>query len=511
MKKFFIINMLVMLVLTSFSYAQEKVVKLENHIVEEISNDLIRYTNKELGYQIEVDDNLELKLPMDKYISELRSDELEVEVYYDDLSEHSSFLSYVNYTTKFLNDEKSHTFEYKESKKLNGKPYKLFKWSRDKIKNIEHDRNHYVLVLINMGDNKAYTIFIKSEDEFKDYNSYMDIVKSFKITDKIGMTRYYEDMSDIQIRDNFNEVTTNFVDKYFINNKKLHWGIFEPTAPTAFDYLNSLEKQIDYDFNFLLKYQTFDSTFPLNELEEAYKRNEYVELTFQTMFFSDPSKNKGILYDIIDGKYDDYFKEYARLANEFDKPILFRLNNEMNGDWCVYSSFYHSMDTDIYKDSYRYVYNIFEEAGANDNVLWVWNPHDISFPKFKWNDYMSYYPGDKYVDVVGLTGYNTGTYYKGEVWREFAQIYPELYRDYDEKFNKPFIITEFGSNKVGGDKVNWVNQMFDEIRYGDYKKLKIAIWWNGIDWDTKGNPARTYRLDKDPNVIEAFKKGLMFY
>ena len=35
--------------------------------------------------------------------------------------------------------------------------------------------------------------------------------------------------------------------------------------------------------------------------------------------------------------------------------------------------------------------------------------------------FMDYYPGDEYVDIYGITGYNTGTYYEGESWRSFDE------------------------------------------------------------------------------------------
>ena len=76
-------------------------------------------------------------------------------------------------------------------------------------------------------------------------------------------------------------------------------------------------------------------------------------------------------------------------------------------------------------------------------------------------------------------------------------------------FEKPFMITEFGSNSVGGDKVKWINEMFDTI--GKLENIKVAIWWNGIDWDANRNPARIYRLDESENMIKTFKERLRDY
>ena len=155
---------------------------------------------------------------------------------------------------------------------------------------------------------------------------------------------------------------------------------------------------------------------------------------------------------------------------------------------------------------WRHVYDIFA-AEEVDNVLWVWNPNDISFPDFKLNHALAYYPGDKYVDIVGLTGYNTGNYYEGEIWREFGDIYDPLYQTYSRFFSHPFMISEFGSNSVGGDKAAWITNMFTHLH--KYPQIKAAIWWNGTDWDQNQQPARIYRLDENKMILDAFRKGLV--
>lgn len=68
------------------------------------------------------------------------------------------------------------------------------------------------------------------------------------------------------------------------------------------------------------------------------------------------------------------------------------------------------------------------------------------------------------------------------------------------------MITEFGSSSIGGDKIGWITDMFDAI--GEYKNIKVAIWWNGIDWDHEGNPGRIYRLDESEEMLDVFKEGL---
>ncbi len=465
------------------------------------------YTDYANGFKIRYPNHMLVDVSLSPIKIAIFDKEREIEIYYDDFSNTvSSEASYINYSKGFLKNQKDHIKEYENTVRVDGKKTHLLKWGREKLSKIQNDKNYYVSAEIVKNKNEVYTIFIKSTTPFKNYEDYMNVINSFSIVPKEGKPKITASFQNENKE--WNEETKDFYEKYFKNSNKLHWGIFENTAPNDFDFLNSLEKKLDYTFDFLVKYQCFSSGgFPMKEMINAYNNNRYVELTFQTMYNGEKD-NSSIMYDILKGKYDSYFADYAKNIKEFGHPILFRLNNEMNGDWCVYSSYHASKDAGLFKAVWKYVYEIFEENGV-DNVLWVWNPHDISFPNFKWNHYLNYYPGNEYVDIVGLTGYNTGTYYPGERWRGFSEVYVPLYQEYASMFQQPLMITEFGSNSVGGDKISWIQEMFAKIQ--EFDRIKVAIWWNGIDWDSNNNPARIYRLDQNENTIEAFRKGLQVF
>ncbi len=50
--------------------------------------------------------------------------------------------------------------------------------------------------------------------------------------------------------------------------------------------------------------------------------------------------------------------------------------------------------------------------------------------------------------------------------------------------------------------------MFRSI--GKYDKIKVAVWWDGIDLDENGEIARSYRLE-DEDVVKVFKRNLKNY
>ena len=76
--------------------------------------------------------------------------------------------------------------------------------------------------------------------------------------------------------------------------------------------------------------------------------------------------------------------------------------------------------------------------------------------------------------------------------------------------NFPWIITEFATSSIGGDKVKWIDDMFQNIN--NYPNIKMAFWFNSADYDnTKGFEtvvARPYWLDETPETTEAFARGL---
>jgi len=286
-------------------------------------------------------------------------------------------------------------------------------------------------------------------------------------------------------------------------NGQPQWGIFEPSAPRSLLKVNSLEAQLDTKFPLILRYANFiDSPSQLQaDLQHARSENRIVELTLQT---NEDNGLESSIYAVLNGTYDAELRELARVVRQQEDPVLFRLNNEMNGDWCNYSALYFGMETQ-YKDTWNWIYQIFQEEGA-DNARWIFNPNGRSFPQYRWNHMLAYLPALDQIDAVGLTGYNTGNFYPGEQWRSFAEIFDPIYEEYDQVFAYPLLITEFSSSSVGGDKVQWIKEMFDQLP--NYPRIEALIWWDYADFARGGKLARPYYLDETPEIIRAFKEGM---
>jgi hypothetical protein len=108
--------------------------------------------------------------------------------------------------------------------------------------------------------------------------------------------------------------------------------------------------------------------------------------------------------DIALGVYDAYFEEAAEAVRDFGAPVFISINHEMNGDWYPFSEAFpkSGVTTQHYIASWRRIVEIFRRKKA-DNAAFVWSPN---VPDVGPIPFAKYYPGDEYVDWVGVSFYS---------------------------------------------------------------------------------------------------------
>lgn len=380
----------------------------------------------------------------------------------------------------------------------NGAQAYVYTYVRDPLKTIQNDKNcYYEINVVYPKSDRVVTFWLKTDANNLEYykgilNKIAESTWLMKETPDVYFPQYKERKIDIK------------GDKTNINipEDKMLWGIFHPHSLDKGNYVEGvadIEKKLDWKFEFLMTYSDFRNNIPVEGVKKAYKDGRVMMLTMQPWFYGDRDSNI-IIPQIVNGDYDNYIRKWAKDVKDIKEPIFIRFANEMNGDWDPWCVWFFAKDEDLYIEAWKRVYNIFKEEGAK-NALFVFNPHDRSYPDFKWNNAHLYYPGDEYVDWVGLTGYNNGTSFKGDVWREFDQIYFNNYNEYMKYYsNKPFMITEFSSNEIGGNKANWIRNGFNN--FGNMPNIKMAVWFDQVDmlWQ--------YNIDSSQSSFDAFKEGL---
>ena len=224
------------------------------------------------------------------------------------------------------------------------------------------------------------------------------------------------------------------------------------------------------------------------------------------------------MFDILRGVYDEDFRKLASAIKAYGYPVLFRLNNEMNTDWTSYCGMMTLCDPEIFILTWRYLYDIFESEGV-DNCIWIFNPNAVSCPYSRWGEDLAYYPGDAYVQALGVTNYEMGN---NVPFESFRDRYNLVYNTNKELFSQmPWIISEFACGSGGATtgvemrnghyQAEWVRGMFQDFLNYDSNPylhpLKGGVWFNCNDY---AGEQTTNFLRLDPaltETLDAFRWG----
>ncbi len=179
----------------------------------------------------------------------------------------------------------------------------------------------------------------------------------------------------------------------------------------------------------------------------------------------------------------------ARACREFRAPIYLRWAPEFNGDWnpCYGRG-------REFVAAWQHMVHVFRTAGAT-NVRWVWCPIALEQRYRAPEDWRAYYPGDRFVDWVGMDGYNWGTARSWSRWQSFDAIFGPLYADYARR--KPMMICEVACGEQGGDKSAWIRDMGASLGTR-FSKVRALVWFHA-------NKETDWRVNSSASALGAFR------
>ncbi|MBF0544320.1 MAG: hypothetical protein HQM08_07800 [Candidatus Riflebacteria bacterium] len=186
------------------------------------------------------------------------------------------------------------------------------------------------------------------------------------------------------------------------------------------------------------------------------------------------------LKNIINGKYDGYIIKFASDIKGWKHPLFLRFAHEMNGNWYPWAEGVNGNVSGEYVKAWHYVHDLFKRNQVT-NVTWVWCP---SRKNSKHKKLSELYPGDDYVDWLGIDGYND-TRFKG--WQSFAEVFGGAYHEMAGLSGKPIMIAEFSSMEAGGKKSVWISKTLSSTITAKFPRIKAVIWLNHkfsseLDW-----------------------------
>lgn len=268
-------------------------------------------------------------------------------------------------------------------------------------------------------------------------------------------------------------------------------GVYQPPAPFQMSALDSYPSFSDKPPAIIMWYQPWAKSGP-HDFDPAatvslYERDAVPMVTWEPW---NPGKDANTLRNpqkqptyrlsnIIDGKFDTYIKTFADEVKSVRGPVMIRLMHEMNGNWYPWSGTANGNTPSEFVAAWRHIHDIFVAEGAT-NVTWVWSINHESVPDTKANSYAAYYPGDRYVDWVSISGFNWGTSGSGTLWHPLDYWY-RAPMAYLKSTGKPIIVSEFASVEQGGDKAAWITDAYRRFRT-EYSSVKAVVYYNKREW-----------------------------
>ncbi|MBP7691741.1 MAG: hypothetical protein KA764_07475 [Anaerolineales bacterium] len=196
-------------------------------------------------------------------------------------------------------------------------------------------------------------------------------------------------------------------------------------------------------------------------------------------------------YDnILNGDYNTLIDNCAKqLANWYNQTFIIRFMHEMNittSVWWAGHDYNQKTDgsgegdTAKFIQTWRYVWQRFynaQQTAGHHNVQWLWAPNWGSNPADAWNDMHNYYPGDSYVDWIGLSGYNWNGYKGYTAPDSYEYLYDAVLTDLQCRYAKPIVHAEIGSTEqLTQSKSGWLADAYTRMQ--TYPLLRAVVWFN---------------------------------
>ena len=194
-----------------------------------------------------------------------------------------------------------------------------------------------------------------------------------------------------------------------------------------------------------------------------------------------------------EGTYDKVIIKYAKWARKIRRPIYLRIGYEFDGP-------HNELEPREYVKAYKRIVDIMREEGA-ENIAFVW--HSYASKPYKDYAQSDWYPGDEYVDWVGISVF--GHAYSSEGFGSYCDSILEFAKDH----HKPVMIAE--SNPIHGiekDNANVWDDWFVNYFNFIYNKNIKAICFINEDWGALNingiSDWKDARLSNNPKISDAW-------
>lgn len=272
------------------------------------------------------------------------------------------------------------------------------------------------------------------------------------------------------------------------------FGLSSPDVPWSTARLNELSTSAGAKPSMIMTFTKWTEEFRPDVVTHSYEQGAMPIVAWEPWagIQNGTSQPAFALSKIKKGDFDPYITRFASAVRDAKWPIAIRFAHEMNGTWYPWSERQSGNRKGEYVHAWQHVHDIFEKVGAT-NAIWLWSPNILRpVPNVSIS---ALYPGDKYVDWVGMVGYAV---------REStaAPVFDPTLKALREVTQKPVVITETGV-QPSSRKVGWIRDFF---RWLPKHPEVIGFVWFEYSASEGGN--QDWRFTATRQSAQAFQTGI---
>lgn len=267
-------------------------------------------------------------------------------------------------------------------------------------------------------------------------------------------------------------------------------AIYSPTDPSRF-YMDTFPIMTGKEHGAYLLYLPYgtDISHYSSHVERAKEHGYTVQIALE------PHNGMASVTD------EAYLIRLAENMENSGCSFILRFAGEMNDTTCKW----YTADTEIYKQKFRLVADVFHRYAPSVPVVWS--------PNFYPEDTMElYYPGDEYVDYVGISAYKvhqveTDPLKLGVDRSAYSDVMERLVRLYGDR--KPIIVSEGAASYMDYDTMGditpfAVKQLKEFYAYLPirYPQVKMVFYFDADRERWK------FSLSDNAQVLEAYKQAI---
>ncbi|BBY18150.1 glycoside hydrolase family 26 protein [Mycolicibacterium litorale] len=270
---------------------------------------------------------------------------------------------------------------------------------------------------------------------------------------------------------------------------KFRLGLSTPGGAFGLDEVAACAAAVGAQPAAVLWYEDFTGPAPVDGVAKVAAMGAAAVITWEPWLWrTDATGADAVtLAGIAAGRHDDHLSAWAEAFALTATPVQLRFAHEFNGDWYPWSPA-HGTTPEQYVAAWRHAQDLFRRAGATE-VGWVWSLDAAAHPDIPLRDW---YPGDDYVDVVGIDGYNWGTTQGWSRWTPPVDIFEPAATEVRALTDRPIMIAEVGCAEAGGAKADWIAAFVRWV--AAQPDIDTAIWFEHdkeTDWRITSTPAAT--------------------